>query len=266
VKKLLQIVGVFLIVSNTSCKKVIQLDLHESDVKIVVEGIVTNEPGVCKVSLTKSKFFYEDNQFEKISGAQVKVSDNGVDFVLTETSPGIYETHALTGIPGHKYDLRVLVNNQQFTASSVMPQPVSIDTVYVAPGPFGEFKFANIGYTDPAATSNNYRFVQYLNGVKDPAIFWQNDEFTNGQKVYKQLDTGVDKKDDPRSIKTGDSVTVEMQCIDEAVYKYWYSLHNGGGQGGGNVAAPANPITNIQGGALGYFSAYSVARRTVIAP
>jgi hypothetical protein len=133
-----------------------------------------------------------------------------------------------------------------------MPSPVLLDTVYVSKGPFGQFQFATVGYDDPAGVANSYRFVQYLNGVNDPAIFWANDEFTDGEKVLTQLDTGIDKKDDPRNIKSGDSVTIEMLGIDEAVYKYWYSLHFNGGDGG-NIATPANPVTNIKGGALGLF-------------
>jgi hypothetical protein len=146
-----------------------------------------------------------------------------------------------------------------------MAVPVLLDTLYISNGPYGQFKFATVGYTDPAGVSNNYRFVQYLNGIKDPAIFWENDEFTDGQFVSTQLDTGVDKKDDPRNIKSGDTVMIEMQCIDSAVYKYWYSLHFNGGDGG-NIATPANPVTNLSGGALGYFSAQTVNRKTVIAP
>jgi hypothetical protein len=34
----------------------------------------------------------------------------------------------------------------------------------------------------------------------------------------------------------------------------------------GQSASPANPLSNIQGGALGYFSAHTVQRRTVIIP
>lgn len=249
----------------TSCQKVIELELNPSEVKYVIEGIVTNEPAFCKVYISKSRLFYEDNQFETVSGAQVRVSDNGQDFLLIETSPGVYETNAINGTLGHQYGLNVQIGNEQFTATCTMPPPVPIDTLYISPGPFGEFKFATIGYTDPPTIGNHYRFVQYLNGVKDPALFREDDEFNNGRKVFRRLDTGVDKKDDPRAIQTGDTVTIEMQSIDEKVYQYWYSLRTGGGQGSGNVAAPSNPISNIQGGALGYFSAHAVVRRWVVA-
>lgn len=248
-----------------SCEKVIELKLNDADIKYVVEGIITNEPGVCKVNLTQSKPFYEDNQFPGVSGAVVTVKDNDVEFFLPETQPGIYETNLINGTPGHLYQLSVTINNNVFTATSTMPSPVLLDTLYVSNGPFGEFKFATIGYNDPLGVSNNYRFVQYLNGVKDPAIFWQNDEFTDGRNVTIQLDTGVDKKDDPRNIQKGDSVTIEMLGIDDGVYKFWYSLFFNGGTGE-NIATPANPLTNITGGALGYFSAQTVDRKTVIAP
>jgi hypothetical protein len=254
-----------LLVSLSACEKVIDINVKESDSQYVVEGVITNEPGSCYVYLSRTKPFNEDNNFGQVSGAIVKLQDNGHETVLTETGPGIYSSTTLTGMPGHQYDLSVISNNQVFTASCRMPPPVKLDTLYIAPGPFGQFQFATIAYTDPAGV-NKYRFVQYVNGAKDPEIFWENDEFTEGQKVIMQLDTGVDKKDDPRNINSGDQVTIEMLGIENDIYRYWYSLQSGGGDGGGNSAAPANPVTNIKGGALGYFSAQTINRRTVIAP
>jgi len=255
----------FSIFSFCSCQKVIDLKLDDAEPKYVVEGVITNEPAVCKVNLTQSKPFYENNQFPGVSGAIVVIKDNDVEFSLPETQAGVYETNLINGVPGHVYQLSVAINGNLFTASCKMPLPVPLDTVYISNGPFREFKFATVGYQDPAGLSNSYRFVQYLNGIKDPAIFWQNDEFTDGQTVLTQLDTGIDKKDDPRNIKSGDTVTIEMLGIDEAVYKYWYSLHFNGGDGG-NIATPANPVTNISGGALGYFSAQTVDRKSIIVP
>lgn len=256
---------VVLVVIFSACEKVIEIEVKESDTHYVVEGIITNEPGTCYVYLSRTKPFNEENNFEQVSGALVTIKDNGQETVLTETRPGMYASTNTTGTPGHQYDLSVTINNQVFTATCTMPPPVQLDTLYIAPGPFGQFQFATIAYTDGAGV-NKYRFVQYVNGAKDPEIFWENDEFTDGQKVSTMLDTGVDKKDDPRNINPGDQVTIEMLGIDEAVYKYWYSLQSGGGDGGGSSVAPANPVTNIKGGALGYFSAQTINRRTVIAP
>jgi len=249
-----------------SCQKVIDLELREAEIKYVIEGIITNEPGVCKVYITQSKNFNENNQFSKVSNAVVAVSDNGVEKNLSENEPGLYETSLINGTPGHVYQLVVTVNGQVFTATSTMPQPVLMDTLYVSPGPFGQYKFATLYYTDPAGVNNGYRFIQYVNGVKEPTIFWENDEFTDGQRVYMQLDASASEKDDPRNIKTGDEVMVEMLCLDDPVYEFWYTMRTGGGDGNDNTASPANPVTNIAGGAMGYFSAHTISRKSVIAP
>jgi hypothetical protein len=155
----------------TSCKKVIDLDLKNSEPKFVIEGVVTNEPGTARVLISMSKNFNESNQFEGVSGAIVKISDNGTDFTLSESSPGIYQNVSINGTPGHVYQLYVEVDGKIFTATSTMPQPVLLDTLYISTGPFGQFKFPTIAFTDPGGIDNGYRFVQYLNGVKDPAIF-----------------------------------------------------------------------------------------------
>jgi hypothetical protein len=249
-----------------SCEKVIELEIRESDAKYVIEGVVTNEAGACKVLLTRSRRFYEDNQFEGVGGARITVADNGVEVSLRETAPGVYETSSINGTPGHTYRLAVTINNQLFTATCTMPQPVLLTDLFVSPGPLGQFKFATVAYNDPANQRGYYRFIQYLNGAKDPAIFWESDEFRDGQAVSLLLDTGVDKKDDPRNIQSGDTVMVEMLCIDPVIYKYWYTLRSRGGVGGTNTVAPADPVTNITGGALGYFSAHTIDRKTVIAP
>jgi hypothetical protein len=249
-----------------SCTKVIDLDLRDSETKYVIEGIITNEPGVCKVYLSQTKNFNENNQFRGVSGATVKVKDNGREILLAESQPGTYQTTLINGTPGHRYELSVIIRNEIFTASCTMPHPVYMDSLYISKGPFGMFEFATIAYTDPAGRNNGYRFVQYVNGVKEPTIFWEDDEFTDGQMIITQLDASEDEEDDPRNIKTGDEVMVEMLSLDEPILKYWLTLRSGGGNGEGDTAAPANPVTNIQGGALGYFSAHALSRKKVIAP
>lgn len=256
----------FLTTSILSCRKVIELDLGDNQPRYVIEGIITNEAGSTKVIITRSKNFNSDNQFAAISGAVVVIRDNGVAYTLSETAPGIYQSSQLGGTTGHLYELSVNINGEQFSASGRMPQQVLLDTLLIESGPFGRFKFPTIAYTDPAGEDNGYRFVQYLDGVKDPAIFWNDDEFTDGLQEVLQLDSGIDREDDPRNIKTGDEVKIELHSINDDMLRYWYSLRNGGAAGQGNTVAPANPTSNISGGALGYFSVHSVSSRTVIAP
>ena len=108
--------------------------------------------------------------------------------------------------------------------------------------------------------------MQYVNGKKEKTVFVDNDEFTDGQTIKSQLNFNNDTNDPARDIKTGDSLTLQMLCIDAAVYKYWYSL-NDGATGANQSASPANPVSNITGGsAVGYFSAQTLQSRTILAP
>jgi hypothetical protein len=61
----------------------------------------------------------------------------------------------------------------------------------------------------------------------------------------------------------GDTVAVEMHCIDPAMYKYWFSLSQSA-TGETETASPANPVTNLSGGTLGYFSAHTVRSKSII--
>ena len=252
--------------SLQACKKVIELQLKDNEPRYVIEGIITNEPGSAKVFITLSRSFNDSAAFQTVSGAQVIISDNGTAHTLTESAPGVYTSASLNGTPGHVYHLTVSVNGQSFTAESTMPQPVTLDDLRITRGPFGQFKFPEITYTDPSAVNNGYRFIQYLNGTKDPAIFWRDDEFEDGQTITLRLDSGVDREDDPRNIRTGDLVTIELLTLDDPILKYWYTIRAGGATGQGNIITPANPVTNLQGNALGYFSAHTVSRKSVIAP
>jgi hypothetical protein len=258
---------IILLLIGTSCEKVINIQLDTADKKYVVEGVLTNQPGTCMVLLSQTKDFDADNEFTGVSGATIQITEkDGPVTRLTETSAGVYQATNLTGTSGKTYSLSVSVNGQSFLASATMPAQVNMDSLFITndEGSGGKRKLANVQYNDPANAANYYRFVQYVNGVKEKQVFVRNDELTNGNLSITKL--RYPKNDDGQpdnTIKTGDRVQIDMQCIDSAVYKYWYSL-NRSATGDGNSATPANPVTNMTGGALGYFSAHTLQSRTLI--
>lgn len=256
---------IFSAVLFTSCEKVIDISLNDAEKKYVVEAVVTDEAGSAKVLITQTKNFSDNNEFAGVSGAVVTISDNdGNSTLLPEATAGVYQSADVTGVSGKKYSLKVEVDGNVFTASSTMPAKVNMDTLYVK----GEFIFGemrnltNVEFDDPAGLGNSYRFILYVNGAKRNPIYVRNDEYTDGNFTNVRLFAGGD--DDDKAIKQGDTVSADMLCIDAAVYKYWYSFETSGATGGSNTASPANPVTNIEGGALGYFSAHTVQTKTVV--
>jgi len=265
----IQICCCFILFIVTGCKKVIHVNLNDADKQYVIEGVITNQPGTCSVLLSQTKNFEDDNNFAGVSGATVQITEQGgPTTLLTETSTGVYEASALYGASGKTYLLSVSINGHQFTASSTMPQPVNMDSIFITKDDEVRGKdrlLANVQFKDPPQPGNNYRFVQYVNGVKEKQIFIRNDDLSNGNTVTTKLRYPKDDNGD-NEIKPGSLVQIDMLCIDSAVYKYWYSLNKGATGGSGmSSATPANPVSNIQGGALGYFSAHTLQSKTVVA-
>lgn len=254
-------------VGFTSCEKVIDIDLNDVEKKYVIEGVLTDQEGSAVVQLSQTKNFSDDNQFVGVTGATVTVADNeGNTTTLQETAAGVYGSGSLTGESGKTYKLTVELGGTTFTASSIMPAKVNLDSLYITEDYFfGEVrKTVNVQYQDPPGLGQSYRFVEYVNGAKENRIFIRNDDYTDGNESTVKLLSPDD--DDEDELKSGDLIKVDMLCVDAQVYKYWYSFITGGAEGGSNNASPANPVSNISGGALGYFSAHTLQTKTVKVP
>jgi hypothetical protein len=86
-----------------------------------------------------------------------------------------------------------------------------------------------------------------------------NDNLINGNVNQRPLNSNSDSL----TVKLNDWVSVEMQSISSPTYLYYYSLRQVSGAGPGGGTTPANPPSNIVGGALGIFSAHTVQRKQI---
>jgi hypothetical protein len=256
-------VAFFLILLFYSCQKVVTLNLNNAASQIVIQGEVTDSLGPYTIMINQTVGFYADNNFPAVSGASVKISDGqGVTDSLIETSPGVYSTHILKGKPGNTYTLTVIAQNSEFSAVSTMPMPVPLDSVTLQSiNGFGAQRInAIVNFQDPPGISNFYEFIEYINGLPfNKNLFVLNDRLSDGKYISTTL------RDDSTYISIGDRVDVRMFSIDENVYNYFFQLKESSGSGTFNAtASPANPTTNIAGGALGYFSAHTTQSKSVV--
>jgi hypothetical protein len=165
------------------------------------------------------------------------------------------------GRPGETYSLAVTTGGKTYTAKSTMPAVVTLDSISAKPDIFNASKgqrIITVHFQDPGNIPNQYRFIMYVNGVQVKSVFAFDDEFIDGKYVDLDLEQ-TDTKIYPQ-----DTVDVEMQCIDEPVYTYWYTLAQQQVTNPGGQVAPANPPTNITPATLGYFSAHTSQRLTII--
>lgn len=255
----------------TACTEIIDININASNPQFVVEATL----GVNKNSLvliSKTDDLNGKNNFKQIEGAIVSISDdNGNKAILNEISPGTYTNAILNGKIGETYNLNVQVEDKTITSSCKIPELVPIDSMTIVnsiypgggpptgnqPAPFYEI---NVHFTDPVSTTNYYRFLIYINDIAQSGNRVYNDIFNNGKNIKQTLFIFNN------SLKSGDKLSIEMQCIDKSVFNYFQSMGNSSMGGGGNASSPANPYTNLKGANLGYFSAHTVQRRDYIIP
>lgn len=236
-----------------SCERVIQLDLKNSTPKIVIQGNIYDQPGPYTIKISNSVNFDVSSIYPPVSGARVVISDNfGQNEVLTETTSGTYLTAKLRGVPGRTYSLSVKAGNETYLSSATMPYAVPMDSIYFSKSLFSGEKLTTIRLLDPPFTVNYYRFVYFINNVQQKVFYVLDDELFQGASIrYALLSRGSDIK-----LVKGDHVLVWLESIDHGVYEYFRTA----GSDEGESASPANPVSNISNGALGYFNACSVRK------
>ncbi len=262
---LIIIFSLFLI---NSCEKEVDLDLENQSGQIVIEGNVTDQAGPYKVRITRSVSFTQSNQYPAIEDAQVFLSDNtGQSEKLLYVGNGIYQTSTFTGKSGRTYTLKIQAEGNEYISTSKMPEAVAFeglnqDSFIVG----GETSYTLLPlFTDPPTLGNRYLFIYDVNQRSKKNFQEFSDNVNNGLPNQRPLILPNDDRDGGIKTKVGDTVNVEMHCIDNSVYTYYSALlqlSNGGGPGGG--ITPANPPSNISNGALGYFSAHTVRKQSTV--
>ncbi|MEI6694708.1 MAG: DUF4249 family protein [Bacteroidota bacterium] len=251
-----------------SCEKEIDINLNKSNPRIVIEGNLSNLAGECGVKITRTINFDETIPNPTVSNAFVTITNlnTNVTDTLNETKPGIYTNDSLIGKPGHSYTMQVKIGIETYIAASTMPQIVNLEYIQLLDsnstashgGPMGGGTGSNSivrmipQYTDPVNLTNFFQFVVTRNDTLQKDIFIQSDFGFNGLVSNRPLRVTAIKKD---------VVKVDMQCIDEAVYNYFFGLSENINQ---SSATPANPVSNISNNALGYFKAHTSSSKTII--
>ena len=251
----------------TSCKKIIEIDTNNAEPQLVIEGVITNQIGDQVIKISKSVSYDDQSIFPAVSGAVVSVSDSrGNTYNFTENAAGVYALR-MRGIAGVTYTMKAVVEGKTYTAISKMPTAVRLDSIGVVVNTFfnNERKTIAAYVLDPAGEANYYHFNMYVNDFQSDRVYVNNDRLTNGNNLRLQLFYSKNDDDD-EGLVTGDKVAVDMHCIDANIFNYWYALSQQSGRGPNQGTTPANPTSNISNGALGYFSAQTNQRLSIVVP
>ena len=247
-----------------ACEKVIEFDLKDSEEALVIEATMSNDKLPFTVRVSKTTPYFGNQKSNPVSGAIVSGrSEKGKVKYFDETSPGVYTLDNIVALPGYWYIIDVEYEGIAYSARSYLHETVQIAEVgfsyFNGYGIFDSGYKVNTYIRDPVNADNYYRLKYFVNGqpaTNSRGITLYSDQLFNGKA------TGLTQ----RSIvfQETDILTIELQSIDKAAYDYFSTLENISWSDIEQSATPANPISNFNNGALGYFSAYSYDRKTLI--
>ena len=257
----------------TACEKEIDFDYHEIAPLVVVEGRVTNEG--TEVHITKSRLVTDSVRGKTLPGATVVITCDGHQETLSYHPADDCYTSAMKGQAGKTYQLSIDFEGKHYESTSTMPAPAPIiSTQFYWMKVLEERLLVNVLWaTDPRPNVRDYYYFRMDRHSSQPHVLAK---IKNHPKPYRwnvfddrgnppgfvfrdihcmmERTAEEDKEDDwDRILYTGDTITMQLMTIDQPTYDYFRTLISGQSDG-------ANPISNITGGCLGYFTAASISR------
>jgi hypothetical protein len=178
-----------------------------------------------------------------------------------------YVSLNMLGEVGKTYTIQISHQGKQYQASSKILNPTAPDSLYWKPeGNFTDRGFSWAKLSDPAATSDSYLWeVKYVQDPQFSKTFnpFFNDKFFNGLTFEFAYENPMSFNDPNGNdayrgyYQLGDTIVVKLSKIGGKEYNYFEKKYNQIFSGGSPFAVPTNIPTNIEGGALGVWVAYS---------
>jgi hypothetical protein len=261
----------------------LDLDIPEYEKEVVVEGwIEQNNPA--QVLLTYSAPYFSDIDSVSILdyailNASVSIKNDSASEYLTLLPnnkyfpPRIYQTIELMGEINTGYELRIIIYQDTFFATTTIPELVIPDSIWFEKDEQTDTTgFVTIEFTDDPSKNNFYRILtkrknKDINFIPvKTSVF--SDQLFNGQTITLKTTKGYNSIldiDDDVQFRIDDTIIVKFCSIDKKHYDFWYSVQD-------QILTSANPfassnaqvISNIEGG-LGVWGGYAAWYDTVIA-
>ncbi|ASB49550.1 DUF4249 domain-containing protein [Alkalitalea saponilacus] len=255
------------------CTEVIDLELKTAPERLVVDAIITNEDELQIVFLSKSMAYFNENEPEPVTGAQVSIGYKDLMIELRESieHPGYYftEPYNLNLQPGTTYTLHITTNAEKgdhpeyYTASSTMPNNISLDSIQMQLHEILDVWQVLAWFQDSPNLSNYYMFrlkkndYLFTSRPKDWTV--TNNTFFRGKYVNGLWVQSISADPARNIMNEGDKIILAMNSITEEFYNFIVAL-----QRENTISSPlfggppANTPGNISNGAFGIFTTMMV--------
>lgn len=246
-----------------SCEDVIELDLNTTEPRVIIEADLDGSTGTLVVKCSRTVDFYSESAFNPISDAVISLegAKSGA-ITINEAEPGIYRLTDYNVIPGNAYRIKITVDDIDYEAEAVAPDPAEIEDLIVMPfdiqGPPPEVNFYTIatGWFDIPGNSSFYCLRLILDEDLRGDRTFVSDKDQDGELLFVTSFTS--------DLAPGDTVKVELSSINEAVYDYFLQVEDMSSNGF-SAAAPYNPKGNFSNEAMGYFGVCYTNKKEAVA-
>lgn len=270
----------FAIWISWGCQEIVDIDLNQSEIKLVVEGKLINEQTFQKIKISQSLNYYDTTGFAPFTEAEVSLWDaqNGlIDSFLYSPQDSFY--HSSTPIElviGEKYKLQIEAKGELLEATGEILENATLDSLYflsaeelknMGQAVFGEgyFMFVN-GSLNNTGTEYFKLDVTVNDTLRNSRGNLSNSILSSDLLGKEFRDLPV-----PGAFKEKDTVMLELYTLNEDVYQYYFEFINLLFNDGGVFSPPpVNPtsniknITNPENKPLGYIQFSSVQRRAIV--
>jgi hypothetical protein len=284
-----------IVVCASSCEKAISFTPDNAEPTVVVEATIEDgQPPVVILSRSLNYFTHITPELlvsSFIHDADIEISNGSLTHRLKEYTLQTPDGYALSyytidssslgtafvGEQGKAYSLRILTNGEEYTATTTIPLLTkTIDSLWwqQANNHSDTNKVMLMGrFIDPPGFGNYIRFFTSTNdepfypGLN--SVF--DDQIIDGKTYSVQIERGVNRNEDIdfeeySFFERGDSVTVKFTNIDKATFDFWRTMEYSYSSIGNPFATPVKVLSNISGGALGYFGGYAVQYISLVIP
>lgn len=266
-----------------SCTEQIDIETNSSTPVIVINGCITDRIEHQRIYISSSAPYFQNTHNAKISGATVNVTceTNKVwEFNEDPLEAGTYISQEKVGfIIGESYTLHVECDfnkdgmTEQYSAKTIMQPRFITDSIKVNhTNIMGKYLYTVNLYAQDIIGKDYYCSRCYVNGslistkitrywTFDDKIF--DGEYLNGFLVYYLADRNErdkytdDEADKLTFVGKGDKISIEMIKIERGYYNFLNQCREG--ESGESIfgGSPANIISNITNGGVGFFTAFS---------
>lgn len=285
-------IGATLLLILTGCEKDVNLPLKTVSDQVVVDASIEN--GQPPVVFLSTSFGY----FSKISaptlansfihGAKIIVRSGADSVQLKEYAypVGAYQVYfysldttagafRMLGKLNTGYSLNIEVAGKTYTSQTTIPVIAKrADSLWAKQAPNNTDTLKRVLFAkvyDPPGLGN---YIRYYTSVNDSAFLpglnsVYDDDVVDGTtydiQVFKGADRNADIDEDEYGyFKKGDTVTIKLCNIDRATFDFWRTLEYVQQSIGNPFSQPGVVLSNIKGGALGYFGGYAAQYKKII--